>query len=148
MTGMEEVYERSTFSAVIGLPQQIFSHPLHSSAKFISFSFASLIKHSLWSPDIVSDSEIYINGARVHSFSCSLPRCLWTVSPHTHSCGCQRKRSDVRGHTRTRTPIRCFPWRNSWLGFLVAFSLGTNSLVLISPCSMTCLNTMPQRSAT
>lgn len=69
-----------------------------------------VIMHSLWSSDIVSMFENYISAAHVHSCSCSLPRCLWMVSPHKRSCDwslseershwvrCQRPRTHTHTH--------------------------------------------------
>lgn len=41
-----------------------------------------LIMRSLWKADVASDIEDYISGAYVHSCLCTLPRCLWMLSPH------------------------------------------------------------------
>ena len=73
-----------------------------------------LIMLPLWSPVIVHGSEHYISNAYVHSCSCGVPRCLWMVGPHRHSCGwslSQLRSNRVRcqrSHTHaSKCPVLC-----------------------------------------
>lgn len=87
---------------------------------------------SLWSPDVVPDRQNYISGVHVHSCPCALPRCLWTLGPHRHSCDWSLSEWKVRPsqmpkatHTHTHSrrkqiPFVAFPggfhnWDSWWL---------------------------------
>lgn len=125
--------------------------PQRSSAKFISFSCALTDNADLYEAPTLSlilrITLAVLTYIVVHALS-TPTFCLWTVSPHRHSCDWSLSRVKVKPsrmskvtHTHTQSTqadsLRCIPKRISWLGFLVAFWLSPNSaclaLVRLSP---------------
>lgn len=135
---------RSKFSAVIGLLQKIFSHSLHSSAKFISVSCAVADNALSIKPPTLSLSLRMTLAAHTYMVVHALSHvvCEWsahTGTPVTGACQSEgQTESDVKGHTHSHThtnrvdvsriPSVAFPggfhdWDSWWLFFCLILIL-------------------------
>lgn len=122
-------YRKYSLTACIRQQSSLASHTL------------VLIMHPLWSPDFVSDCQNYISGVHVHRCQCTLPRCLWMLGPHRHSCDWSLSEWKVKPsqmskatHTHTHTHTRAvdasrFPSSHSQEDFMIGI-LGGSLLIL------------------